>query len=250
MCFTIQIFPKGGEMKEQILKMVDLQNIDTKIYNINKELSKLPRDLDKLLEEFNPRQKKYNNKKNNLKEMEAENLKCKMELDENTSKLKSLQERLSKVQNAKELSAVDKEINGIKNAIGETEEKNIKLLDDIDDIKKEISEEDQVIKEEKKRVDELNKKIKIKTNETSGELKTLERERMKIANTLPQELLDKYEFIFEKKEGKAIVAVKEEVCTGCYMSIPPQVISDIRKGFEIFYCQYCSRMLYYPEWEN
>ncbi len=237
-------------MKEQLLKMVDLQNIDTKIYNITKSLKKLPKELDKLLEEFNPRLEKHINNQNSLKEKEAENLQYKKELDEKAAALKSLQDRLSKVQNTKELNAVDKEINGIKKRIGEIEENNIKLLDEIDDFKKEISEEEQIIAEEKKHIDELKKEIEARKNKTSAELNPLERKRNKIAETLPTEMLEKYEFIFEKREGKAIVPVKEEVCTGCYMSIPPQVVSDIRKGLKIICCQYCSRMLYYPEWEN
>lgn len=237
-------------MKEKLLKLVDLQNIDTKIFDINKAQEKLPKELGKLLDEFSPRLKKHNNNKSLLKLKEAENLKYKMELEEQTSTLKSLQDKLSKVQNAKELSAVDKEINGVKKNIGEIEDKSIKLLDEIDNLKKEISEEEQITAEEQKRIDELKKEIEAKKNETDSEIQSLEKERKKIANTLPAELLEKYEFIFKKRESKGIAAIRDGVCTGCHMSIPPQTVFDVRKYLEIFYCQYCSRILYYPEWEN
>ncbi len=237
-------------MKEKLLKLVDLQNVDTRIYNIKKDLEKSPEELDKLLATFNPRLEKYNNNKNLLKEKGKNNLEYKMALDDKTAKLKSLQDRLSRVQNAKELSAVDKEINGAKKDISETEDQNIKLLDEIDNLKKGISEEDQIITEEQKRIDELKQKIETEKNNANNELKALEQERKKIANTLPQELLEEYEFIFRKRESKAIAAIRNDVCTGCNMSIPPQTINDVKKGFEIIYCQYCSRILYYPEWEN
>lgn len=237
-------------MKEDLLKLVDLQNLDTKIYNIKNDLEKLPIELQKLLDEFNPALEKYESNKDLLKKQEAENLKFKLELEENSSILKTLQDRLSKVRNAKELSAIDKEINGVKKTINAIEDKNIKLLDDIDNLKKESSEENQIISEQQKHLDELKQQIEKKKNETSNELKSLEHERTKIANTLPPDLLDKYEFIFNKRDKKAIVPIKDEICTGCYMSIPPQVVSDVKKGFKIFYCQYCSRMLYYPEWES
>ena len=237
-------------MKEKLLKLVDLQNIDSKIFNIKKNLEKLPQKLDELLEEFDPRLEKHNTNKNSLKEKEKTNLVYKMELDDKAAKLKSLQGRLSQVQNAKELSAVDKEITSVKQDISDIEDKSIQLLEEIDNLKKEIKEEDQIIVEEQKHIDEIKQKIKNDKNKADEELKNLEQERNKIANTLPQELIDEYEFIFEKRESKAIVAIKDEACTGCFMSIPPQTISDVRKGFELIHCQYCSRILYYPEWEN
>ncbi len=237
-------------MKEKLLKLIDLQNIDTKIVGIKKNLEKAPMELEKLLEESSPHTEKYNKDANLLKEKESKNLKYKMELEEKTDNLKSLQMRLSNVKNAKELSAVDTEINAVKKNIGEIEEKSIKLLDEIDDLKKEISEEEQIIKEEKKNIGELEIKIGKEKQATSGEIDSLEKERKKIADQIPEELLEKYEFIFEKRESKAIVAVKDSVCTGCYMSVPPQMVNDIKKGLKIFYCQYCSRMLFYPEWEN
>lgn len=237
-------------MKEKLLKLVDLQNIDTKIFNIKKNLEKLPQELDELLGEFDPRLKKHNTNKDFLKEKEKTNLKYKMDLEDKAAKLKSLQGRLSQVQNAKELSAVDKEITGVKQDISDIEDKNIKLLDEIDNLKKEVKEEEQIIVEEQKHIDEIKQKIEDEKNKTDEELKDLEQGRKKIANTLPQELIEEYEFIFGKRESKAIVAIKGESCTGCFMSIPPQTISDVRKGFEIIHCQYCSRILYYPEWEN
>lgn len=237
-------------MKKKLLKLIDLQNIDSKIVNLKKRLQKLPNELEKLLEEFNPHLEKFNSSKDLLKEKEAQSLKDKMDLEEKGEALKNLQKRLSNVQNAKELSAVDSEINTVKKNISEIEEASIKLLDEIDNLKKEVSEQEQIINEQQKNIDELKGKINAEKNEFSGELKKMEEERNKLADDVPKDLLEKYDFIFQKKESKAIVAVKDGVCTGCYMSIPPQMVHDIKKGFDIFYCQYCSRILYYPEWEE
>ena len=77
-------------MKEELLKLVDLQNIDIKIDTIKKNLSKLPEELAKLQEESNPRLEKFNAKKEELKEKEAANLKFKMDLEEKTTTLSFL----------------------------------------------------------------------------------------------------------------------------------------------------------------
>jgi predicted nucleic acid-binding Zn-ribbon protein len=237
-------------MKEDLLKLYDLQNIDTKIEAIKKNLEKLPKELDKVMDEFKPRKDKFTQNQELLKEKEAQNLTFKMELEDKANTLKELQERLSQVQNAKELSAVDKEITGVKTDISDTEEENIKLLEDIDNLKKEINEEEKIIADEQTRVDELEKNIEAQKNETSQELGGLQKEHDKIANTIPAELLKEYEFIFHKRENKAIAAINNGTCSGCFMSIPPQTVVDVRKGLKLHYCQYCSRILFFPEWES
>lgn len=237
-------------MKEQLLKLVDLQNVDYQIYDINKKLEKLPEELKKLQDEFHPQKEKYETLDKSLKEKEALNLQYQADLKGHEEKLKSLQKRLSEVKNAKELNAVDTEINTVKKTISEIEEIDVKLLDEIENLKKEISESQHIIQEEDKHIKEIEAQIEKENKESEEKLSVLKQERKKLLNNISPELLKEYEFIFEKREGKAIVAVKDSVCTGCYMSIPPQTINDIRKGLSIYKCQYCSRILFYPEWEN
>ncbi len=237
-------------MKEQLLILVDLQNIDSKIYDIKKKLQKLPEKLKQMKDEFDPRLKKYNESKQNLKEKEKDNLKMELELNEKDELLKELHKKLSNVKKAKELNAVDTEINSVKKILSDTQTAKTKLIDVIETLKKELKEEEQIIQEQEKNIKELEDSIKKETDENAVIIESLNKERDKVAAKLPPELLSEYEFIFEKKGGKAIVGVKGSVCTGCYMSLPPQTVNDIKKGYKIFYCQSCARMLYYPEWEN
>lgn len=237
-------------MKEQILRLVDLQNVDSKIYEIKKQLKRLPEELDKMKVEFLPQKEKYENLKTGLKEKESLNLQYQSDLKGNEEKLKSLQKRLSEVKNAKELNAVDTEINSVKKVISETEDNNIKLLEEIDVVKKELTESEQIIQEEEKKINEIQNRINEETQKSEVELKNLNEEREKILVDIPADLLCDYDFIFKKRDGKAIVAVKNSTCCGCYMSVPPQTVNDVRKAEQIIHCQYCSRILYYPEWEN
>jgi len=237
-------------LKEQLLLLVDLQKIDLKIYNIKKEIEKLPNELNKLRQEFEPRLKAYEEKKKQLKEKEVENMKTQMELKEKEELLKELQQKLYQVKNAKELNAIDAEINTTKKSISELEEKGIKLIDEIDNLKKELKEEEQIIQAEQNNINDLQKQISEEENKNKKQLETLTKEREKIASEISSDILSDYEFIAKNKNGVGIVAIKNGVCTGCYMTLPPQMIHDIRKGIKIYHCQFCARILYYPEWEN
>lgn len=237
-------------MKEQLLQLVDLQNIDSKIYDIKRKLQKLPDKLKQMKDEFDPRLLKYNGMKETYKTKESNNLRLDLELKEKEELLKELHVKLSNVKKARELNAVDSEINNVKKNMVEIQSNKKKLAEEIDTLSKEVKEEEQIIQEQEKNIKELEESIQKEKEESSSLLENLIKEREKVAETIPPELLSEYEFIFEKKAGKAIVGVKGTVCTGCHMSIPPQTVSDIKKGDKVFHCQYCSRILFYPEWEN
>jgi uncharacterized protein len=43
------------------------------------------------------------------------------------------------------------------------------------------------------------------------------------------------------------VEARNESCSGCFMSIPPQLFVNVKKNTEIITCPHCSRILYYKE---
>ncbi|MDR0411993.1 MAG: C4-type zinc ribbon domain-containing protein [Treponema sp.] len=73
-----------------------------------------------------------------------------------------------------------------------------------------------------------------------------ERER-EISDGLDKDLLFKFDRIIRHKMGKGIVSIKGGVCTGCHMILPAQFANQVRKGEDIVFCPYCSRILYYEE---
>ncbi len=237
-------------IKEQLLELVDLQKIDLKIYTIKKEGSQLPSEIERLENEFKPQLDAFNQKKELLKAKEVENMEMQTTIKSKEALLKELQEKLYQVKNAKELNAVDAEIGITRKEISELEENSIKLMEVIDNLKKEISEQEQIIETEKKNLEEMRVELKKEESKNEEILSKMIAERQVIADKIDPELLKDYEFIAKKKDGIGIVAVKNGACTGCYMTLPPQVVHDIRKGLKVHHCRFCSRILFYPEWEN
>ena len=43
----------------------------------------------------------------------------------------------------------------------------------------------------------------------------------------------------------ALAEARGEACSGCYMSIPPQVFVNVKKNENIITCPNCGRILYY-----
>jgi predicted nucleic acid-binding Zn-ribbon protein len=56
-----------------------------------------------------------------------------------------------------------------------------------------------------------------------------------------------YQKLLVSKAGSAMAEARGESCSGCYMSIPPQVFVNVKKNESIINCPNCGRILYYKE---
>lgn len=68
--------------------------------------------------------------------------------------------------------------------------------------------------------------------------------RQSIASQITGDLISRYELIFSRRGGTAVVEVAGGICQGCYMNIPPQLSNEIIKSEKVHLCPSCQRILY------
>ena len=66
-----------------------------------------------------------------------------------------------------------------------------------------------------------------------------------IAEEIDASLMSRYELIFSRRGGNAVVQVTGGICQGCYMNIPPQLWNEIIRSDKVNLCPSCQRILYY-----
>jgi predicted nucleic acid-binding Zn-ribbon protein len=79
------------------------------------------------------------------------------------------------------------------------------------------------------------------------ELDELQRDRDEKVPHIPKDLLNQYEKIKKGRDGIGIVAIRNNACQGCYMELPPQVISETKLDQRLITCENCNRILYFDE---
>jgi predicted nucleic acid-binding Zn-ribbon protein len=103
------------------------------------------------------------------------------------------------------------------------------------------------VDQEKQRFNEIETKLlteKKRLEELYG-VSSLERqEKMK---QVSPDLQHTYERIITKYPGSAVVLIKNHVCQGCFMSLPPNTMNEVRQSVKPIRCESCSRILYYDE---
>jgi predicted nucleic acid-binding Zn-ribbon protein len=68
-------------------------------------------------------------------------------------------------------------------------------------------------------------------------------EREQIVQSLPPDLVKRYERVRSSKAGIAVAPIRKERCSGCLSPIPAQRILEIDREDRVYICEACGRIL-------
>jgi predicted nucleic acid-binding Zn-ribbon protein len=77
-----------------------------------------------------------------------------------------------------------------------------------------------------------------------AELAELEKSRQAQAGSIDGRVLELYDVLRDRRQGKAVVKVERGMCQGCRISLPMSVLQKTRSGFDVVQCVSCERILY------
>jgi len=237
----------GGFMEEQLNLLIQLQEIDAKIRTQITQKNRLPEtlailerrrvsindNLDKMQEALLAAQK---NKRDRDKDLET-----------GVQKVEKLKARSSEIKNNKEYQAQLKEIEAAEQENKAIEDDILALMEKIDAAAGQITAAEQQAKDEAAEIQVEQKQQEAVFAKLEEELKAIEEERRKAIARIPKPALTQYQKLLGTKAGIAVAEARGESCSGCYMSIPPQVYVNVKKNESIITCPNCGRILYFKE---
>ncbi len=229
---------------EQIKVLVELQEFDLKIYKLKRIISIKPEEIAAFKKSFEDNLNNLKKLEENLKNLQLNRKNKEMDLESREANIRKFQEQLFKVKTNKEYSAIQKEIDAVKADNSVLEEEIIGVLDKIDAEKASIEKEKSSIAKEEEVLNAKVKVIEAEIEAAQKEADDLNFKRREIASKVEPRILTRYERILANKDGLALVSVENEVCSGCNLNVPPQVINEIKMMGKIIICENCSRILY------
>ncbi|MBP7088666.1 MAG: hypothetical protein KBB01_05130 [Candidatus Omnitrophica bacterium] len=235
-------------LKEEIKKIVDLQEIDSNIHSLTELKEKnLPLKLKKITEEFEQKKQKVSIFEEKTKALQLTKKDKELNLASKEDNLKKSQGQLYQLKTNKEYQAKLTEIASLKADISLAEESLIKVLDELEDIKKEfttekehLSKEEAVYLKEKQIIADQQKDIEAKINNLYDKRKIYTKD-------IDKKVLLRYESLLKTRRGLAIVPIKNNNCSACFIAVTHQKINDIKKYLDLVSCENCVRILYIPE---
>ncbi len=234
-------------MKEQIDNLINLQTIEKDTENIKSVLNDVSKKTEALDNKIGMFQKEIECDELELADLQKKYRAWESDAQQNLSREKKSETNLRSVKTNKEYQAILKEIDDLKAKTSQIEDEMLECLDRVDELGHAIASKKN---EYKVLIDRIHREKQTIEHDAAQKMKLLvklEVDWKKASKTIDPELLNKYTVIKDRVKRMAIAPVKDAVCRGCNLNIPPQMYNELQKGDELRFCPHCQRIVY---WDN
>ena len=227
---------------EQLIK---LQNIDTKLKDLNDLLGDLPSKVEDLNDQEESTKNSISSKKIRSKELDLEISKIDLNISHASEKIEKLKDQLFLVTNNKQYDALMTEIDHLKGERTNSENQLIDLMEEKESTTQSIDSMESELQSLSENLTVRRKKLESVIEESAEEKSLLQKERDQNIKDIDQNMLEIYNRVIEHRGGLAVVKLQGSACGGCGAHIPPQTVSEVRAKSAVHTCGVCGRFLYH-----
>lgn len=234
-------------MNPHLSPLVELQKFDLRIMEIKEQRRRIPERLEageaplrearRVLQEATAAVEAF------VKERRAHE----KDLEIHEGQTEKMKARLSELKTNKEYQAHLFEIEMANKKKGEIEDKILLLMEKIEQMQRTAADAqakaaaaEKAFSQEKSALDESDRNL-------AAELAQLESEQHERAAHVEKTLLDRYMRLKASRKDQPLAAVRDGICCGCRLQVPPQLIAEVKRSQDLHTCPYCHRILY---WEG
>ena len=236
-------------MKEGLLQLLKLQEVDKKLFTLEEAKEKYPAEIDL-------RRSRIAEARSELSKLEAESAEsekkqrhCEREIESGKAALREREARFAVVTTNKEYDSLQTEIEICKKAIAEHETELVEAIEKLEQTQAKISEEqgafEEVREAEQERIDELEGQLGT-MQEQIDEVVASRQMVAKGIEDIDAQLLR----IYERKKGRRgirVAAVRKAACGACFHQMPAQILNEVRIGGRVIYCESCGTIMVWDE---
>ena len=167
------------------------------------------------------------------------------ELQDEGRKTAEKRMKMAQIKNIKEMQAIQREIDQIKQSNTQLEEELISVLEELEAEGKTLNEKELELKAMEEEWQGKRQAVETQLVELDQAVTEASKTRGETASRLNGDLIGRYEMIFARRGGVAVVMASGGICQGCHMNIPPQLWNEIIRSDKLILCPSCTRILYY-----
>jgi predicted nucleic acid-binding Zn-ribbon protein len=232
-------------LSAQIEILASLQTVDREIKQHHGKKARLLSELQVKEQEIQGKKQEVQTLTAALAETEKLRQEKERALQDESKKATDRRMRMNRIKNSKELMALQREIDLIKQGNSEREEELIKLMEEVDRAKSEIKAKAEELAKLQAEWEQKQAESKSQITGIDQAVSEAASRRQSIAAQVAGDLISRYELIFSRRDGTAVVEVAGGICQGCYMNIPPQLWNEIIRSEKVYLCPSCQRILYH-----
>ena len=228
-----------------ITHLVELQDIDSRLDDLNGLLGDLPKMVEELNEQESRLISKLKEDKTRLKDINLSLKKSETANSETQEKINKLTDQLFLVTNNKQYDALTNEIDHFKEQKDENDSHIISSMDEKEILEKSMNENETSLEDLKTDLSIRRKKLETALSETSEEKDALEKSREEQISKIDSSTIQIYTKVISARSGVAVVSLSGDACGGCGAALPIQMASEIRAAAAHTHrCDNCGRFVY------
>ena len=230
---------------EEIARLISLQAIDRELQGLEGSLATIAGRVQELRQEIDQAQAELDALSNEDQLATTNRRALEKELAEGEANIRNKRMRLNQVRTDKELQALGHEVETLKETNQRMESDLIVLMEAADPRTKRIEEIKEIVAQRTTELQAEEKEIAAQVEDLKVSIRKQRVDRDLMINGMPASLLQRYDMIFSRRAGVAVVSAKGGTCQGCRMRLPPQFYNEIQRHEQIYYCPNCQRVLYF-----
>lgn len=234
-------------MKEQIKVLVKLQYLDTETVRIKSSLNAVSKKLENLDSSLKEIEQTIKDQESVIDELKKHYRDYESDVKMNLAKNKKSQEKLRSVKTNKEYQSLLKEIEDVNSKNSSIEDKMIECLDRMDETEEIIAKKKDEYLLFSDRIKSEKENIEREAGINKKKLDELNMDRKNVSGVVDSQLFKKYLVIKQQHGGLAVVPVKNAVCHGCNVNLPPQLYNELFRYDSLKFCPNCHRIIYLKE---
>jgi uncharacterized protein len=234
------------EQRRTALK--DLQRLDMRIVDAQKAIHSFDPRFEEVEEPALKLESEAERTRSRLKEIQLEERRIELSLEEKKTRQVRLEERIGSVRNLREEAAVSAELEMVKRALQSDEQEALSLLDQIRKLEERLTEVDEGLIEAKG-VGEPAMAALVEERDTAKTLlATLQSDRDGFAADMHDGELRLYDAIRRGGRTIAVAELTEDgACGHCFGVVPLQLQNEVRHGDALIRCEACGVILAAPD---
>ena len=233
-------------MKDQLLLLLQLQTIDSKVRELAAVMKTAPARLEPARRDLAKLESMLSGEKQRLGETETWKKQQEAQLEREQDALRSAKNKLQASKTGKEYNAASREVDSKRKAISDREAELKKLNETIAQTQAQATGHDNDVAEIKRQLAGEEESIAARTASLEADIQEASRGREELRARIEPEWLRIYDRLSAGK-GFAVAPVIKGTCQGCHMKVPPQLANTLARMERLEVCPRCARIIYRKE---
>ncbi len=233
-------------MDESLQQLLDLQDKDLRILALEEQLRNVPREKKEVQSQLEAAERLAAEAHQAVIEREKAIKTAEIAVETLQQKLQDFLGKTTAIKDNTEYRAALEQIAGIKQEISAQEDRELELLDELDQARAGEAAAKKELERVRERVARLLEDLETRIRNFNQALGELREARRAAAEKAPAALRARYERLRKSPifaNRPVLVPVRDGVCEGCHMRVTAQVAVNVRKGM-LSACENCGVLLY------